>query len=465
MANYLFLRGNRNKYFFSDVASELEETGHKCYQLKFELGELLIPSKIEAVFVPNRVSRKTYSISDSELLDMQIYNITYMREMKDTDISKRELKMYKRYMYFIDRFIEEHDIDVICMFNGYHWIDQVSTYIAKQRGLKTVYFEQGYFRPYTLTCDPNGINNAATIPRYQEFYESITVNSHKYKNYLMAPENEDLLKVKGENLTQVAFVKFVSMLGSILGINPKLYAHITWYEAFKYFLFKQAFKFKKKDEEPLPKEYIFVPFQVSRDTQIFYNSSIKNMETLVDFVYEHVAKVNKRQGRNICLVFKEHPEDMPRNNYKALKERYASDPNVVFLQKQSVSELIEKSLAVITINSTVGIEALAQHKRVITLGDAFYNIEGVVRHCEEFHRLYELIEDVLEQPVNETLISQFLYYLRFHYQVEGNLISPNAATAKKVANHLESAAYKHQENNLSIRGERDESDWCYSGKI
>lgn len=465
MANYLFLRGNRNKYFFSDVASELEEDGHKCYQLKFELGELLIPSKIETLFVPNHISKETYPISDSELTAMEIYNITYKREMKNSEVSRRELKMYKRYMYFIDRFIEEHDIDIICMFNGYHWIDQVSTYIARQRNLKTVYFEQGYFRPYTLTCDPNGINNAATIPRQQEFYRSINVDPIKYKQHLTAPEDEALLNVKGENLTQVAFVKFISMLGSILGINPKLYAHITWQEAIKYFAYKQAFKFKKKDDLSLPEEYLFVPFQVSRDTQIFYNSSIKSMESLVDLIHKHVQEVNRRQNRNISLVFKEHPEDMPRNNYKQLKKRYENDPNVQFVQKRDVSELIEKSLAVITINSTVGIEALTQHKRVITLGDAFYNIQGVVNHCANLDQLDQTIEETLSQPVDETLISQFLYYLRFQYQVEGNLISPNKATAKKVAAHLESSTYKQQENNLSIRGDHDESSWCYSGKI
>ncbi|MYL20126.1 hypothetical protein GLW04_09535 [Halobacillus litoralis] len=461
MANYLFLRGNRNKHFFSDVASELEEKGHTCYQLKFELGELLIPSKIKTVFVPKYISQEVYPISDEELLEMKIYNITYKREMKNTQVSEKELRMYKQYMHFIDQFIEEHHIDFICMFNGYHWIDQVSKYLAEKRNLQTIYFEQGYFRPYTLTCDPQGINNDASIPRSRHFYEAIQMDHRRMKHHLTHPENEDLLNVKGENLTQVALVKVASMLGSVLKVNPNLYAHITWHEAIKYFLFKQGFKFMKMDEQPLPEEFLFVPFQVSRDTQIFYNSSIKSMEELVDLACAHVEEVNRKQNRNIHLVFKEHPEDMPRNNYKTLKKRYKDNPKVMFLQKRSVPELIRKSLGVITINSTVGIEALTQHKPVITLGDAFYNIDGVVRHCTNLSQLDEEIEFILNHPVNHHLISQFLYYLRFNYQLEGNLISRNPATAEHVAEHLDSVPdYKSL-----FRGEQNESRWHHTCKI
>ncbi|WP_079478041.1 capsular polysaccharide export protein, LipB/KpsS family [Halobacillus salinus] len=461
MANYLFLRGNRNKHFFSDVASELEEKGHTCYQLKFELGELLIPSKIKTFFVPRHITKATYPISDSELLNMKIYNITYKREMKHTDVSRKELTTYKRYMHYIDRFIEEYEIDTICMFNGYHWIDQVATYLAREKGLKTIFFEQGYFRPYTLTCDPEGINNDASLPRDKAFYQDVQVNKQRFDHHLSSPENDELRHVEGEDLTQVAFVKLVSMLGSVMRIHPNFYAHISWYEAVKYFLFKQAFKRKAVDQDPLPKEYLFIPFQVARDTQILYNSSIKSMEALVDLVYRHVQTVNEKHNRNIHLVFKEHPEDMPRNSYKKLKKRYEDDPNVLFFQKQNVNELIKKSLGVITINSTVGIEALAEFKPVITLGEAFYNIDGVVHHCSDLETLDGKIEAALYEPLNKTLITKFLYYLRFHYQLEGNLISRNARTAQNVAAHLDQV----RSDLAYLRSEQNESSWSHTCKI
>ena len=79
----------------------------------------------------------------------------------------------------------------------------------------------------------------------------------------------------------------------------------------------------------------------------------------------------------------------------------------------------------ITINSTVGIESLLYYKPVITLGNAFYNIDGIVYHADNFENLDILIEKALNAPVKQDLINKFLYYLKFHYQVDGNLDHPD----------------------------------------
>ncbi|WP_010197323.1 hypothetical protein [Bacillus sp. m3-13] len=140
MANYLFLRGNRNKRFFMDIAEELIDRGHNCHLIKLELGELLFKSKIQTIFAPFHVTKQEYPISDKTLLKMKIYNITYQRNVLKKDVSKKELAIYKRYMLFIDQYIEKHSIDAVCLFNGYHWIDQITKYIAQKRGLKTFLF-------------------------------------------------------------------------------------------------------------------------------------------------------------------------------------------------------------------------------------------------------------------------------------------------------------------------------------
>lgn len=87
--------------------------------------------------------------------------------------------------------------------------------------------------------------------------------------------------------------------------------------------------------------------------------------------------------------------------------------------------MIKESSLVITINSTVGIESLLYYKPVITLGKAFYNIEGIAYHCDNFENLDILIEKALNTPVNQDLINKFLYYLKFHYQVDGDLNHPD----------------------------------------
>lgn len=437
MANYLFLRGNRNKRFFIDIADELKKDGHNCFLIKFELGELLFKSDIHSIFAPSHVTKEEYPISDEELLSLEIYNITFKDRILNKKVTVKELKIYKKYMFFIDQFIESNNIDVICLFNGYHWIDQVTKYIAKKRGLQVFHFEDGFFRPYTVTCDSKGINAESSVPRDPEHYKELTVDRDRLKNHLYKPEDATLLSAGKENLLMVAFVKLFSMLGSLLGIHPSYYAHITLWQAIKYFFHKKMYRYREPDSLQLPDEYFFVPFQVSRDTQIFYNSPhISNMEDFLDIVYEATREVNKRENRNIHVIVKEHPEDMSRNNYWALKKKYEHVQEVTFVQKYDIKKIIRNSLAVVTINSTVGLEALSMRKKVVTLGDALYNIEGVSYHCDHPDKLQDVLVHALNSKNDPDLIEKFIYYLRFSYQVEGTINSPNKVTAKNIAQRI-----------------------------
>jgi capsular polysaccharide export protein len=438
MTNYLFLRGNRNKKLFINIAKELNKMGHHSHLIKFELGDFLFSSNgIQTVFAPYHITQKEYPISDEALLNMQIYNVTYSEKILNKHVSREELRIYKKYMNFIDNYIDQHEINVICLFNGYHWIDQVARYIAKEKGIKVVYFEDGLFRPYTVTCDTKGINSASSVPQEPEFYDSIIVDKERLKKYIFKPEDSLFLTRKKESLFKIGFVKALSMFGGIIRLHPNYYVHINWSHAIRYFLFKMLYPRRNNDSIVLPEEYVFVPFQVSRDTQIFYNSpNIKKMEHLLESVHTAVLRLNQEDGRNVKIVVKEHPEDMSRNNYKNLKEKYKYNQDVIFVQKFNIKKLIKQSLAVITINSTVGIEALVHNKKVITLGEALYNIEGIVEKCKDPSRLYDSLKTILEKPINTERIQKFIYYLRFYYQVEGVINIPNEQTAKNIAKRL-----------------------------
>jgi capsular polysaccharide export protein len=438
MANYLFLRGNRNKKFFINIAKELSKLGHRSYLMKFELGDLLFKSEgIETVFAPFKISKREYPISDEDILAMPIYNITYTERILKKKVPSKFYRTFKRYMYFIDQYIEQNKIDCICIFNGYHWIDQIAKFLAEKRGLKLFFFEDGLFRPFTVTCDPKGINAVSSVTQNPSFYDSIDVDYDRLEKYLFKPETPLLLKNKKENLLKVGIVKSFSMFGSFIRLHPNYYVHINFWQAIKYFLFKINYSRRSNDSLELPEEFVFVPFQVTRDTQIFYNSPrIKNMEEFLDYVYDAVQKFNDKNGRNLKIVVKEHPEDMSRNNYKELKNKYKNRKNVIFVEKYNVKKLIKESLGVITINSTVGIEALALNNRVITLGEALYNIDGIVHKCTDPSQLDKILEMSLNHPINLERIQKFIYYLRFHYQVEGNISIPNEQTAKNIANRI-----------------------------
>ena len=72
----------------------------------------------------------------------------------------------------------------------------------------------------------------------------------------------------------------------------------------------------------------------------------------------------------------------------------------------------------VTLNSTVGIEALLFGKPVITLADACYNIDGLVRNASNSEQLNNLIVDKGWLP-NERLRLQFLGYVWNEYLLHG----------------------------------------------
>lgn len=114
---------------------------------------------------------------------------------------------------------------------------------------------------------------------------------------------------------------------------------------------------------PTPKEYIFLPLQVSSDTQIKLHSEYNNIKAI------NLAH-SESKASNVELVVKIHPaENDPSEIYRIRKEQeklgfHISDENTV--------ELIKNAQSIITINSTVGMEALLYRKPVKTLGRCLY---------------------------------------------------------------------------------------------
>jgi len=126
------------------------------------------------------------------------------------------------------------------IWNGGKFRQQIAIAIAKQKGIKVYYFENGLL-PNTLVFDQKGINFENSVPRDRYFYEA-------YQSYVPLPK----------------------------ALVPRIGKKRAIFEG---------------DEEELPETYIFVPFQVDYDTQIITQSPwIKNMRML----YELIEKIASR---------------------------------------------------------------------------------------------------------------------------------------------------------------------------
>ncbi|KMO34535.1 hypothetical protein VQ03_23250 [Methylobacterium tarhaniae] len=120
---------------------------------------------------------------------------------------------------------------------------------------------------------------------------------------------------------------------------------------------------------------LFVPIQIPHDQVIAFFSDVGVAETL-----EAAAAFARR--RNLRLVLKPHPA-----NLKAtLPFRSLADDRNVFWSEDSIHDLIARSKAMLTINSSVGFEAMLHGKPIVTLGRTLYDaatIRGRVDDLDE----------------------------------------------------------------------------------
>ncbi len=221
---------------------------------------------------------------------------------------------------------------------------------------RRVYIENGFF-PNTLQIDPCGVNAANSLPRKADFYLNLP-------DYGL----DDLP-------TEV-----------------------------------QARKLKiSYPVAELPNDYVFFPFQIPSDQQIRVHSRwIRTMDAFMDLIMNLASKYPNKN-----FVIKEHPSFK-----QSIIGKRPSKRNILFANGNNTEQLIKNARLVITLNSTVGIEALLFGKPVITLGDACYNIKGLVKHASNLIELDKFIADEGWLP-DERLRIQFLGYIWNEYLVHG----------------------------------------------
>jgi len=248
--------------------------------------------------------------------------------------------------------------DIIFVLNGEHYKQKAVIAWAEHQGIKLAYLELGYL-PNTMVLDGRGINYANGMPRDPDFYRAYKPQGMKVdSNLVRRPPRTPV----GEPIT-------------------------------------------------LPKRYIFVPFQVYDDTQILIHSPwIKSMERLHEVLE---ATVDSLPSGTVFVV-KEHPTS--KRSYPQLHGRHE---RILYANANDTQQLIEQSRGVITINSTVGIESLLLGKPVITLGNACYNIDGLVSHADNEVDLRALLNDPAALPFDEALIQHFVAWLGEAYLVPG----------------------------------------------
>ena len=182
--------------------------------------------------------------------------------------------------------------------------------------------------------------------------------------------------------------------------------------------------------------YFLAPLQVWNDSQIVVHSRFGEMG---DFIDEVLGSFSASAPPDTLLVFKHHPLDRPYSDYTRLIARRAREFGVAdrvhYIHDQHLPTLLRHARGVVTVNSTTGLQALFHGTPVITLGEAVYDVEGLVfgGTLDEFWQAPGAVDAGLFQAYRNHLVTETQLNASFYADAPGlRAQTPSSSTAESL---------------------------------
>lgn len=365
--DFLFLcRSDKKRKYFSQVASEALGD-YRCMIASYHN---LPPARGRALSAERL--HHLLTLADQELFNArQGHWMMHLRPLLRWLRTQQIRSIHTRLSALLDDVAPR----AIVVWNGRKFQDHV-LHAVNERGIPIIYFENGVL-PASTTVDSRGINADISVPRDPSVYRSSEAACLNINPIIDRQPRKGLSKKASSKVSPAD-------VGD--GIN------------------------------------ILLPFQKERDTQILEHSPwIHCMPALFNVVTEAVRDAQLGSYR---LWLREHPSSATR--YPSINRDVAASSDCSFANAGKLADWLDNMDLVITINSSVGMEALIKGKKVITLGHAFYNIPGLVEHAESTEQLTQAIHRILTTPVDEQLRHGFIAYLATHYVISGDWRKPDS---------------------------------------
>ena len=338
--SFLFLQGPCTP-FFSQLAQRLKKDGHAVHRINFSSGDTLYWQHPSAL----------------HFREKEDFFKTYLEETyRDFGISDQVL--------FGDR-------------RAFH---KIAIEVAKMYGIRTHVFEEGYFRPFWITLEREGVNAHSLLPRDPQWYKEASL-------HLSEPEHTERFHSSFRIRAMHDVVYHVAGM-----LNPLLYPHYRTHAPviapIEYLGYMKRFSLlrmiKKREHKRIDalitskQPYFVLPLQLNSDAQIRDHSPFSHMGEVIEYVGASFAK---HASSDAHLVIKNHPLDMGfmpyRKMIQACARHYGLEGRMHFFDDGNLTLLFQHASGVVTVNSTSGLVSLEYGIPTIALSDPIYNMQGL----------------------------------------------------------------------------------------
>lgn len=281
--------------------------------------------------------------------------------------------------------VRARHIDAIVLFGQMRPVHCIARQVARELGIEVFVLEEGYLRPDHVTIERRGVNALSRLPRAASFYAQHQPEAELPPLPAALPTDQRISRTAGLAMRYylAALLRHWRYPNRVhhRSLDPVV-------EGWRWFtggLRKPLHAWRERGLQqrmcsaPLSRRWFLVPLQVHDDSQIRHHSRFAGME---DFIEEVMVSFATQAAPDLHLAIKHHPMDRAYVDYRrlidALSHRLGLDGRVHCLHDQHLPTLLDHALGVVTINSTVGLQALHHGTPVMALGDSVYGIPGLV---------------------------------------------------------------------------------------
>ena len=338
---FLFLQGV-NTPFFAKLSDRLAADGHCIFRINFNAGDTVYWGQRKAWAFREQIE------SLPEFLNEKI------RECGATDI-----------LLFGDR----------------RPIHLPAIEMAKQCGVRIHVFEEGYFRPYWVTLERNGVNAHSLFPRDPAWIKNVAPSLPDYG------DGNNNGRPFSSSLRTRALHDMAYHLSNIA--NPLMFPHYRTHRpvisGLEYAGWGQRFAkmpfYERRDRIIITRlmtgvsPFYLLPLQLDSDTQIRDHSPFDDMQEVIRVT---MASFARYAPANTRLVIKNHPLDTGFINYprliKKLEIEFDCEGRIDYLESGDLDALLPRARGLVTVNSTVGLSSLGHGCPTIALSNPLYNL-------------------------------------------------------------------------------------------
>ena len=291
---------------------------------------------------------------------------------------------YDAFPEFLQKYIAQHHIQAVVCFGDTRPYHLLAKRIANENQVGFWAFEEGYFRPYYITLEKDGVNAFSPLPRRADFF------LEQFPK-LARQEYEAPTPVRG-GFTPMAknavryyielfrnpnkYPNYIHHRASNAGHYLKLWS-ISILKRLNYYI--EDIQIAKRVEAGKYGKFFIVPLQVFNDSQVRIHCDFSSVRS---FLLHVLASFAAHAPADTNLIIKHHPMDRGFIDYsrdikRFIKKHPKLKGRITYVHDVPLPVFLRHGLGMVTINSTSGLSGLIHNMPVKVLGRAHYDIPGI----------------------------------------------------------------------------------------